>query len=118
MDDGILIPRAKITRYLLDSTSEQGASKARFFIEVCGFSPDEPAALAAALRRHPSTAVRMKTRLTAYAPQVDYICGIDTPARGRMCVVTAWKVLKDGTTLQLVTARPAAKSERRGVEVP
>ena len=117
MDDGIRIPRAKITKYLLDSTSEQGASKARFFIEICGFSPDEPAALAEALRRHPRTAVRMKTRLTTYAPQVDYICEIDTPARGRMCVVTAWKVLKDGTTLQLITARPAGRNERRGVEM-
>ena len=42
-----------MTRYLLDPTHPDGASKARFFMRR-GFSPDRPEELIAALRSHPT----------------------------------------------------------------
>lgn len=113
MPDWIRIPPSKITRYLLDLSSPRGGPKARFFIEVCGFSPDDPAAFAEALARHPYTAERQGVRRTPHGPQVNFVCEINTPARGPMCVLTAWSLLPKGAGLQLVTARPLDSREKR-----
>lgn len=113
MPDWIRIPPSKITQYLLDLGSPRGESKARFFIEVCGFSPEDPSAFAEVLARHPYTAERNGVRHTRYGPQVEFVCEIDTPARGAICVLSAWSLLPRGAGLQLLTARPLSKQERR-----
>ena len=113
MPDWIRIPPPKITKYLLDPTSPDGGPKARFFIEVCGFSPDDPSAFAEVLARHPYTAERKGVRHTEYGPSVDFICEIETPARGAICILSVWSLLPRGAGLQLVTARPLSRKEKR-----
>lgn len=113
MPDWIRIPPAKITKYLLDLTSPDGGSKARFFIGVCGFSPDDPSSFAEVLARHPYTAERRRVRHLPHGRQVEFVCEIDTPARGAICILSAWSLLPRGAGLQLVTARPLSKQEQR-----
>jgi len=49
--DNAVIPDAKIGGYLLSATHRDGKHKARFF-ELFGFTAEDPAALADALRQH------------------------------------------------------------------
>lgn len=113
MGERNLVPPAKIRRYLLNTRSERGGPKARFFIEICGFSLEDPDGFAAALARHPESGELRHLVLRQDGADAVFRCEIATPARGRICIVSVWRLLPDGTALRLITARPLRRRERR-----
>jgi len=56
-----LVPRAKLTEYLLNPKHPEGGSKARFFMAL-GFSPETPEALEEALLLHAAGAEEVARR--------------------------------------------------------
>ena len=101
-----IIEDAKVRDYLLNPSHEDGAPKARFFIDG-GFSRDEPAPFVAALRRHllensPTTRKPDNfggVRITVDAPMI-------VPDGRAPRVRTVWKIDEGQTLPRLITAYP------------
>lgn len=109
----VFIPEDKITGYLLNLDSDDGKSKAKFFISTCGFSPDRPQELEEALRRHPLNAKFTGKRETEYGWNYVFTCDIQSPGRGAICIVSVWHVGQEGKEPSLVMARPLHEKERK-----
>jgi hypothetical protein len=100
-----IVPEAKITRYLLDLTSEQGKSKAQFFI-LFGFTMSAWELLAAALRQHGMTHEVADHRETRYGIHYVVDGSLQTPDGRRPQVRSVWKIETGDTVPSLVTAYP------------
>jgi len=110
----VLIAEDKLIAYLLNLAHEKGGPKARFFISTCGFSPDNPRALEAALQNHPRTAQLKEVRETDYGWNYTFVCNIQSPDRGPICIVSVWRIGWEEGIPSLVSARPLRKRERQG----
>ncbi len=103
---GCIVAPEKITKYLLDLDHRDGAAKAKFFIGG-GFSPDDPEALAEALKRH-----FRQNKPTERSP--DRFGGerlvIDAPMEGpdgrSPNVRSVWGIDEGETVARLITAYP------------
>jgi len=103
----VLIARDKLIGYLLNLNHERGASKANFFINICGFSPGNPQELEDELRMHPLTATPHRTIQTIHGVKYTFICEIQTPASGPTCIRSIWQIDKGGNgTPRLINALP------------
>lgn len=95
---------AKITQYLLDLSSPDGASKARFFM-AHGFSAVRPQELKAALLGHAGSATLTATLAAPYGTKYVVECQLSCPDAQTPCIRTVW-ISEDGATARLVTAYP------------
>jgi len=111
----VFIPDDKIIGYLLNLDSDDGKSKAKFFISTCGFSPGNPQELEEALRQHPLNAKPTGKRETEFGWNYTFTCNIQSPRRGAICIVSVWHVGQDGKEPSLVMARPLREKERKSL---
>jgi hypothetical protein len=103
---GCIVAPEKIAKYLLDLGHRDGAAKAKFFIGG-GFSPDEPEALAEALKRHfrenkPSE--RQSDRFGGERIVID--APMEVPDGRSPMVRSVWGIDEDQTVPRLLTAYP------------
>lgn len=107
MFDRVSIDQNKLTRYLLDLNSQRGGDKANFFINDCGFSPENPAALNNALQQHPVNAELKEKTATDHGWKFRFVCRIQTPSGRDFCITSIWQIDRDGDMPRLITAYPA-----------
>jgi len=103
--DKAIVPQAKITHYLLDLTSKDGESKARFFLAF-GFTINAWEIMAAALKQHAATHEIASTRETAYGIHYSIEGALATPDQRNPQVRSVWKIEADEIIPALVTAYP------------
>jgi hypothetical protein len=104
--DKAIVPEAKIVRYLLDLTSENGKAKARFFLSF-GFTIAEWQVLAQALIQH--TIDHEIAKIDKRPPfGVHYIIEgtLRTPDGRNPSVRVVWIIDDDDDTPRLVSAYP------------
>lgn len=101
-----VVAEAKITRYLLDLTSENGRSKARFFLAF-GFTVDEWEVMAKALKQH--AASHDVKNIEPRPPfGVNYVIegALITPDGRNPAVRVIWAIDTGGDTPRLISAYP------------
>jgi len=96
---------AKVEKYLLNPRHKAGGGKAQFFMSK-RFTPDDPAQLAEALRRHPVEATLKDEIPNLAGRKLIYECHIETPDGSRTCIRTVWIEASDGSHTRLITAYP------------
>ncbi len=99
------VPILKVRRYLLDLGNPEGQSKARFFIRF-GFTPSDPARLAAALHDHPESNPITDTWSDPWGIRFEVLGPIVSPDGRNPTILTAW-INDGGGPTRLVTAVPA-----------
>jgi hypothetical protein len=100
-----VVPRTKVTNYLLSSTHVWGRHKAAFFAAI-GFSAKRPEELIAALQRHAAANDVAKTEVTLFGTRY-VIEGIMEGPKGRTANLRAvWFLAAEGDVPCFVTAYP------------
>ena len=105
-----LIPREKITGYLLSLSHPVGRAKAKFF-RAHGYSGQNPQVLAADLRRIAAVGQVVEQESTEYGTKYVIEGFILTPKETTIAVRTVWFAEHEGGAPRFVTAYP--KGERR-----
>lgn len=103
--DRAIIPETKLTRYLLDLTSKEGKTKARFFIAF-GFTRDAWEVFATALKQHALAHEVASTRETPFGIHYNVEGELQTPDARNPQVRSVWKIERGETVPALVTAYP------------
>lgn len=98
------VPARKITHYLLDATSPEGAGKAKF-LALFGFDPTRPGELEAALLQHPFSHEVERVETTRHGDKHHVRCSLRTPDGRSPCMLTVW-IIRGEAPPQLVTAVP------------
>jgi hypothetical protein len=104
--DRAVVPPAKITRYLLDLNSEQGKSKATFFLAF-GFTIERWEVMVTALRQHAIVCDVTTTRQTERGIHYVVEGALQTPDGRNPQVRTVWKIERGELVPGFVTAYPA-----------
>jgi hypothetical protein len=107
--DKAIVPKAKIVRYLLDLTSENGRAKAVFFLAF-GFTIDEWQIMAEALKQHASD--HEVTKTDERPPfGVHYVVEgmLNTPDGRNPGVRVVWIIDEGDDTPRLVSAYPLVR---------
>ena len=104
--DQCLVPDAKLTLYLLSSSHEDGAAKARFF-ELFGFSRDRPDELRTALIGHATMHEITSARSTEFGHLYEIRGRLNSPDGRNPVVLVVWMILTNETQPRLVTAVPS-----------
>jgi hypothetical protein len=103
--DAAIVEKRKITDYLLDPNSPDGAGKAWFFAHF-GFVREDWQVLAEALRTHGRAQTLSRTVESTHGTRYTVIGPLETPCGRRPIVATIW-IADKGTAPRLVTAYPA-----------
>jgi hypothetical protein len=103
---GFIIPPSKVTKYLLNLHSRDGASKATFFLGH-GFEVTAPLVLADVLFRHTGLQNFVGIRVGAYGHNLTFEGPITTPNGTMPRILSAWFVSAGGDgRASLATAYP------------
>ena len=105
-----IVPRRKVTDYLLSRTHRAGKGKAAFFLRF-GFSVTRWEELAEDLRRHARENAVVETGETAFGTRYVVDGPMRAPDGAVLRVRSVWFVERGETQLRFVTAHPL---ERRG----
>lgn len=108
-----LVPREKLTEYLLNPQHPVGRGKATFFMAL-GFSRQNPEALAQALIAQARGAPERVVQPAPEGEKLVYIGPLPTPSGKRPWVVSVWYLEKGRDTARLVTAYPHRRHEDEG----
>ena len=100
------IKREKITAYLLDMNSIDGASKAKFFI-ARGFSIDKLGVFVSALGNHAASHWPGREMKTDYGTKRIIVGPMQCPDGTTPNIRTVWMLSPDETNATLITAYPA-----------
>lgn len=105
-----MVPEAKITKYLLNLESEQGKSKARFFLAF-GFTIEAWAALADALKQHAATHEVSQT-IIRETFGVNYVVegAVTTPDGRNPHIRVVWTIDHGDHIPRLVSAYPLSRN--------
>jgi filamentous hemagglutinin len=90
----------KLSDYLLNPAHDAGKSKAKFFLEIAGFSKDNLDEFAAALRKHFQDNLKTPANLTEYGRKLEVI-GPMQCTNGIYRVLSVWIA---GPVPRLITA--------------
>ncbi len=107
-----VVPREKVTDYLLSSSHRTGRAKAEFFTRF-GFTVEGWWALADALKRHAASCEVEAVQKTAYGTRYTIEGPLETPDGRNPRVRTVWFVEAGGLASRLVTAYPCSRKGRR-----
>jgi hypothetical protein len=105
-----VVPRAKITGYLLSDTHPDGKHKARFF-EAFGFRLDDWQALEQALRAHVANHEAAKVEPSPFGIRYVVEGKMSAPDGRSPFVRTVWFIAGDETTPRFATAYPLRRSD-------
>jgi hypothetical protein len=100
-----LVPREKITDYLLDAAHPDNSGKARFFAAL-GFAPDAWEVLAKAFRKQAQSSEIAEHLESAHGMKYVVDGPIETPLGRRVVVRTVWIIDLGRSCPRLVTAYP------------
>lgn len=100
-----LVPREKITDYLLSPIHKDGRGKAAFFSRF-GFTPESWQTLAGALLRHAARHEVAKADATPFGTRYVVEGGLETPDGRAPLVRVVWFVETGEETPRLATAYP------------
>jgi hypothetical protein len=103
--EAAVVAENKISGYLLDLRHPHGQAKARFFA-ARGFSAEQWAVMAAALRQHPIRNLVVSERATAFAVLYAVDCRCSTPDATDPCIRTVWEIRPGDPRPRLITAYP------------
>lgn len=103
--DQAIVPRRKITDYLLSTTHPSGQDKAVFF-QTFGFNVDEWELLADALKEHAAVHAVARVETSPFGTRYVVEGAMRTPSGRRPSVRSVWFVDEDGDPPRLVTAYP------------
>jgi uncharacterized protein DUF6883 len=106
-----IIPRRKLTEYLLSSTHHDGRSKAAFFASL-GFTVEAWETLADALRRHVAEHDIATTEATPFGMSYTVEGALLAPDGRRPLVRVVWFIETGETIPRLVTAYPLKGAKR------
>lgn len=96
----------KIEKYLLNTTSMDGAAKCRF-LQSFGFDPNEPDVLRRALLTHSLVAEVIKLRPTQYGFKVELHGTLNSPdGRNPTGVTTIWAFEPESVAPKFITLLP------------
>lgn len=104
-----LVHPSKITKYLLNLTSEKGGPKAKFFMRF-GFTLENPDLLAEALKEHAVT--QQIEKIIPFDWGMKYIlrCRCKTPDHRNPSVISVWNIPTGETVPRLVSAYRSKKT--------
>ena len=107
----LVVPEAKLTRYLLDPDHPVGGPKAKFF-NARGFSRANATGFAQALIRHVGSAdtERLITEVKADEARLVAVGPLACPDGSVPIVKSVWKIDVRSESASLVTAYPARKA--------
>jgi hypothetical protein len=100
-----LVPKAKITDYLLSLTHRDGCTKAKFFMQF-GFSVQQWEILAEALKYHAVSNKIAKTEISYFGIRYIIEGHISSPDKRNPCVRSVWFVENGADIPYFVTAYP------------
>ena len=103
--ENAIVPRRKITEYLLSSTHRDGRSKAAFFTRF-GFSIEEWDVLAAALLRHARQHEITKIEGSPFGTRYVIEGTMVAPDGTTLNIRSIWFIRNGGTIPQIVSAYP------------
>ena len=103
--DSALVPREKLTRYILSSAHPTGRAKAQFFIRF-GFAADSWETLAAALVRHAADHDVVKADDTPFGTRYTVEGPLGSPDGRNPTVRAVWFIEEGETVPRFVTAYP------------
>lgn len=103
--ENAIVPQPKITRYLLDLTSEHGEPKARFFLAF-GFTIELWHIMAEALKEHALSHPVSDTRTTPFG--INYVIEgkLRTPDKRNPEIRSIWQIKTNDKIPYFVTAYP------------
>jgi len=99
------VPAAKVTRYPLSLESEDGRSKAMFFLS-CGFTTADWEVFAEALVAHVQTHDFVRSEATQWGGQIHGGWPPAVPGGGYVNIRSVWNIKPPATHPRLVTAHP------------
>ncbi len=108
--ENAVVPEAKITRYLLSLTHEDGYGKAIFFLEH-GFSVDKWEDMVAALLQHAADHDVVKIVPTRFGSNYVIEGTMQLPDKQAGFVRAVWFIEVDGIIPKLATAYPIKEHE-------
>jgi len=108
--EAALIPKEKITGYLLSTTHRDGRHKAAFFM-ACGFSIGRWQQLAQALRQHAADGEVTKKEETPFGVRYTVEGALHTPEGRSVNLRVIWFVEQGEVLPRLVTAYPLPRDE-------
>ena len=100
-----VVPRAKVTDYLLSETHPPGRAKARVFV-ACGFDRAEPELFEEALVTVARTGNVIDVQPTPYGTKYVVEGDLGGSVAASLTVRTVWIIEKTGDAPRLVTAYP------------
>lgn len=99
----------KLAEYLLDPTSDEGASKGRYLFSY-GFTADRPRELQAALLAHANMANFIGVKVADYGLKFRFDGSMPAPNGRDATVLTVWQVDAGGDgTARFITTRPSRR---------
>ncbi|MBL1134121.1 MAG: hypothetical protein HND46_02300 [Chloroflexi bacterium] len=108
--ENLLVPKAKITEYLLSDTHKTGKHKAVFFKHF-GFSQDEWEVLAQALSQHAQIHEVTTTQDTRFGVHYVVEGELETPLGRRPRVRVVWAIDYEADIPRLISAYPLDEEE-------
>lgn len=104
----VIIPKVKLTDYLLSIAHPEGKSKAKFFRFICGFNETNIEKLDLALRKIARTRKVVSYRSSEDKSGINYYVNgkITVPNGGTKNIKTFWYLKKGQRNTRFVTAYP------------
>lgn len=103
--DKAVVPRRKLTHYLLDPRHPDGSPKA-LFLESFGFTADAPEQLEAALVQPVLSHEIAAQRSTAFGDIIEVVGALASPDGRDPVVRTVWIIVAEGDPPHFVTLVP------------
>ena len=100
-----IVESRKITHYLLDKTSPEGADKADFFLSF-GFHPERWEVFATALKAHGMAGEVSEIRETDRDIRYGVVGPLETPDGRNPRIKTVWQIMRNGSIPRFITAHP------------
>lgn len=109
--DKAIVPRAKITGYLLNLSSKHGQPKARFFLSF-GYTIEAWSTFAEALQTHAQAYDVADTRETDYGSHYVIEGPLETPDGRNPWVRSVWKIETGSEIPSLISAYPVKEEDQ------
>jgi hypothetical protein len=104
-----LVPKEKITAYLLSSAHSSGGAKARFFLRF-GFTLEDWIVLSEALRTHAAVNEVKIEEQTIFGKKYIIEGNMETPTGENPVIRTVWFIERDEFVPRFITAYPLRRA--------
>lgn len=102
----LVVETAKVEDYLLNLSHPYGGPKAKYFLGL-GFSLEDVAGFAAALKEHGRTRPIVRETQSTFGMKYQIECQLTAPSGSSRCIRAVW-IREENDQYRLVTAHPIA----------